>query len=334
MKPAQLPRIGFLGVGWIGRNRLSALLDAKAAEVVAIADPSPEMRAAAHELIPGAALTSSLDELLSIGLDGIVVSTPSALHSAQCIAALRRGVPVFCQKPLARDGQETAAVLNAAREADRLLAVDFSYRHTRACQALKRMIDDGELGTIYAARFVFHNAYGPDKPWYFDRAQSAGGCLVDLGIHLIDLALWLLPEPVRKARGRLYRDGKLLRPPIREVESYASAALELESGGSVELACSWHLHAGCDAVIEGQVYGTRGGARFYNVNGSFYDFAAERMAGTRRDVLVEPPDAWGGRAIIDWAHRLRETNTFDPQANSILTVARLLDEIAQVELTH
>jgi predicted dehydrogenase len=323
------PRIGFLGVGWIGHNRLSALLESECAEVVGIVEPVAEMRERAQGLARHAAVCSSLEELLALRPDGVVISTPSALHASQCVAALKQRVAVFCQKPLARNAAETMEVVSAAQAANRLLAVDFSYRHTRACQAIKSVIDSGELGRIYAARLVFHNAYGPDKPWYLDRAQSGGGCLVDLGIHLVDLALWLLSDPVTRVHGYLYAQGKRLAQPQREVEDYASAVLELQSGATVEIACSWRLHAGCDAVIEGSVYGTQGGARFHNVRGSFYDFSAERMHGTKQELLIEPPDPWGGRAIVAWAARLRESNAFDPQALELVTVARLLDAIVE-----
>jgi predicted dehydrogenase len=322
------PRIGFLGVGWIGRHRLSALLESGCADVTAICEPAPQLRAEAHALAPQAALVDSLDELLALEPDGVVIATPSALHASQCITSLRRGAAVFCQKPLARDARETAQVVSTAQEADRLLAVDFSYRHTRACQAIKALIDAGELGDIYAARFVFHNAYGPDKPWYLDRAQSGGGCLIDLGIHLVDLTTWLLPFPVKEARGRLFAQGKALSPPIDVVEDYATAVLELENGATVDIACSWRAHAGRDAVIEGQLFGTRGGARFQNVNGSFYDFCAERMHGTSCTTLVEPPDAWGGRSIVQWAQRLRESRAFDRSALALVAVADTLDRIA------
>ena len=77
--------------------------------------------------------------------------------------------------------------MDAAREADRLLGVDLSYRHTEAVRRIKALIDDGRLGDIFAADLVFHNAYGPGKPWFFDKNQSGGGCVIDLGVHLVDL---------------------------------------------------------------------------------------------------------------------------------------------------
>ena len=88
------------------------------------------------------------------------------------------------------------------------------------------------------------------------------------------------------------------------------------------------LH-GHDAVIQGELFGTEGGARFHNVNGSFYDFAAEHMRRTGREQLITPPDAWGGRAAAHWARRLMESRAYDEGASEFLTVAQVLDGIVQ-----
>jgi hypothetical protein len=74
-------------------------------------------------------------------------------------------------------------------------------------------------------------------------------------------------------------------------------------------------------------YGTRGGAAIENVNGSFYDFRTERYRGTTREVLTLPPDAWGGRAIVDWTARLGANRGFDPQAEQFVEVADVLDRL-------
>ena len=105
------------------------------------------------------------------------------------------------------------------------------------------------------------------------------------------------------------------------------AAMELETGAAVRLACSWRLQAGCDAMISAAFYGTHGGARLGNVNGSFYDFVAERYRGTARETLATPPDAWGGRAAADWAARLAAGERFDPAAERLVDVSRVLDRI-------
>ncbi|MEE1655317.1 Gfo/Idh/MocA family oxidoreductase [Microvirga sp. CF3062] len=322
------PRIGFLGVGWIGRHRMQAILGTGAVDVAAIADASPEMASEATKLAPDARLVSTLDEILDLGVDGVVIATPSAMHAEQSIRALERGVAVFCQKPLGRTVAEVQAVVDAARNADRLLCVDLSYRFTDGMRRIREIIDSGELGHIYAVDLVFHNAYGPDKPWFYDPALSGGGCVMDLGVHLVDLALWGLNNPgIGSVTGKLFAGGAPLKDIASQVEDYAVATAELETGAVVQLACSWRLQAGCDAVISATFYGTQGGVSLRNVNGSFYDFTAERYRGTSREALTSPPDEWGGRAAADWASRLAAGERFDSAAEQLVDVARVLDRI-------
>lgn len=323
-----LPKLAFLGLGWIGQNRLQALLDEQACEVVAFADPSPEVQARIRELAPQAAVAADLDGLLAQDLDGLVIATPSALHAGQCLQALDRRVAVFCQKPLARTAQETRTILDAARKADRLLGCDLSYRHTEAMRRIRNCIVEGEIGSVYAIDLVFHNAYGPNKGWARDMRLAGGGCAIDLGTHLVDLALWVLGAPqVTNVRSSLYAQGRRLPAGADEVEDYAEAQIDLATGTTVRLACSWEISAGRDAVIEAHFHGSRGGASLRNRNGSFFDFVAERYAGTRTTVLAEPPDAWGGRAVVDWARRLRAGARYEPAIESLLQVATVMDGI-------
>jgi predicted dehydrogenase len=325
--PGSRPRLGFVGVGWIGRNRLEALQRSGVAEAAAIADPVEENAARAYGLAP-CPVFRSLDELLDLELDGVVIATPSALHAGLAMEALERGVAVFCQKPLGRTARETARVVEAARSADRLLGVDFSYRFVAGARLIRELVRAGELGSVYAADLVFHNAYGPDKPWFYNPALSGGGCVIDLGIHLVDLALWTLEQgPVVRVSSRLFAQGEPLGGRSDLVEDYATAELELEGGAVLRLACSWNLSVGCDAVIQASFFGTEGGARLNNVDGSFYDFMAERFRGTTRERLCAPPDDWGGRALIEWAIRLGLGAGFDPAAERLIHVAAALDAI-------
>ena len=324
-----MKRVGFLGVGWIGRHRMQAMLATDAVEAVAIADLSPDMTTEALKLAPDARVVGGLDGLIAAGVDGVVIATPSASHAQQSIAALNAGAAVFCQKPLGRDAAEAAAVVDAARRADRLLCVDFSYRHTAAMQAIAPLVRDGALGELFAIDLTFHNAYGPDKSWFYDRAQSGGGCVMDLGVHLVDLALWALgfPEIDGSVAAQLCAGGQPLSCGSGEVEDYATAQFRLATGVVVRLACSWRLQAGRAAVIEAAFYGTNGGAALRNVEGSFYDFAADRFSGTATEALTSGADEWGGRAAADWARRLAAGERFSRDAEQLVRVARVLDAI-------
>jgi predicted dehydrogenase len=323
---ATRPRLGFLGTGWIGRNRLQALAASGVAEIVALADPAAECLAAAAGDAPSARAAAGLDELLGADLDGIVIATPSALHADQAQAALEAGLAVFCQKPLGRTAAETARVVAAARRADRLLAVDLSYRHTAAAVAVRDAVARGELGPVHAIDLVFHNAYGPDKPWFRDPALAGGGCVIDLGVHLVDLLLWTLDWPaVERVDAHRWLAGAPAGSDV--AEDLSLATLELDGGAVARLACSWFSHEGRDAVIEATFRGRDGAASMRDAGGSFYDFTAELRRGTSARALAEPPDAWGGRAAVDWARRLAAGERFDPGAERLVTVAQVIDRI-------
>ena len=318
--------LGFLGTGWIGRNRMEAMLATGKCIAAAICDPNPQMAADAKALAPLALEVDSLEAMLALDLDGVVIATPSALHAEQCIRALDAGSAVFCQKPLGRSAAEVRAVLEAARAADRLLGVDLSYRHTAAMQAIRDRVRSGDLGQPFAADLVFHNAYGPQSGWFWDSALSGGGCLIDLGVHLVDLLLWMFDFPeVLDARATLLRDG---HPPAPdEVEDYAIGELTLANGVHARIACSWNLDAGADAVIGADFYGTEAGAVMRNENGSFFDFSADLLKGRDRERLASPPDDWGGRAAAEWVRKLASGERFTGSTDGLLETARVLDRL-------
>jgi predicted dehydrogenase len=327
MRPTP-PRLGFLGIGWIGLRRLEALMRLGGAEVAAVCDPARERVARLRAVATGAAVCSSLDEMVDLDLDGIVICTPSALHAEQCLECLSWGLPIFCQKPLARDARETLAVVLEAQNQDCLLDVDLCYRHLAAVEAIMDLAGSGAIGDIYAARLCFHNASGPDRSWFYDPRLSGGGCVLDLGTHLVDLATRVAGSPVASVEGSCFANGRALPPPVVDrAEDFATARLRLESGAVVDLACSWNASLGRDAVIEADFFGTKGGARLRNVGGSFHDFEASHAQGTRSRVLVEPPDDWGPRALASWARRLGEGAGFDCDAWELVQLARVIDAI-------
>lgn len=327
------PRLGFLGTGWIGLHRMQRIAESGVADVIVLCDPSQESLAEAAKAAPGALVTDSYEELLKTVIDGVVIATPSALHAQQALRAFEKGLAVFCQKPLGRNASEVSSIVQAARAANRLLGIDLSYRFTEAMRITREKIRAGEIGTVYACNLVFHNAYGPDKPWFYNRSLSGGGCVIDLGIHMVDLALWTLGFPgIADVTSTLFAKGRPLTNG--DVEDYATATLRLNSDTVVCIACSWNLPAGRDAIISADFYGTQGGLSFHNVNGSFYDFVGEQFHGTSRKILASPPDAWGGRAAVAWAVQLSRNPCFDPEIANVIEVAKVLDTIYAAGARH
>ncbi|HET6398372.1 MAG TPA: Gfo/Idh/MocA family oxidoreductase [Candidatus Thermoplasmatota archaeon] len=318
------PRLGFVGLGWIGRDRLRHAVTAGAATPAAYLEPDPANLAAANALAPAPA-AQDLDDLLDRELDGVVIASPNHLHPEQARAVAERGLPVFCQKPLAHRRQDAERVISAAEGSNVLLAVDWSYRGTQALNALRQALHQGAIGDCYHAELAFHNAYGPDKAWYRDPQKAGGGCLLDLGCHLVDALQWLLPqEDFRVVRAHLYQGGRRLQP--NAIEDHAIVALQGQ-GTTAQVQSSWNVPSGGQADIRIHLFGTKGGLRFTNLGGSFYDFRAEHLTGTTSRSLCEPPDAWGGRQLVSWAHDLRDgRRVFRKDAWQVADNARLLEE--------
>lgn len=325
---SRLPRLGFLGIGWIGRDRLGAIAKSGAAEITALADFDRDTAMAAAAERSGVLVVESLNKLLQLELDGLVIATPTALHAENAVTALGSGLAVLCQKPLGRTKAETERVIDAAQRADRLLAVDMSYRYLRGVTKIKSLIESQAIGEIYALDLSFHNAYGPDKSWYYDPRLAGGGCVIDLGIHLVDMALWMLGSPrIESVSSRLFARGSAVKKPEETLEDYAVARLDFETGATATLSCSWNLPAGRDAVIRASFFGTQGGLAIRNVGGSFYDFCCEQFTGTARTILDQPPDDWGGRAAVGWVQQLRQSRAYDPAIEQAKAVAAAIDRI-------
>jgi predicted dehydrogenase len=327
-RTAQPVRLGFLGLGWIGRKRLDTVAESGLIEVVGLADAASDRATAAAERYPDAVVARDLEALLSCGIDGVVIATPNACHAEQALACLERGIPVFCQKPLATDAAATARVIAAARAADRLLAVDFCYRHVQGMSELRQRLAAGELGQLLSIDLQFHNAYGPDKAWCRDRRLAGGGCVLDLGVHLLDLALWLQSgQQMQLATAHLFERGQRVHARDGAIEDLAIIELRRTDDAVVRLACSWHAHIGGGAAIAMRLLGTNGGAYWRNIDGSFYDFALDLTRGDSAQRLGAPPDDWGGKALLSWAARLQLDSSFDSSVRLIERGATLIDEI-------
>jgi predicted dehydrogenase len=330
---SQLPlRVGFVGLGWIGRKRLDALTSHGDAgfEVAALLDSDSDRLHSAGSAHPEASMVSTIDALLEQDLDAVVIATPNGLHAHQAIACLQRGLAVFCQKPLATTLSDVRRVLAAARAADRLLGIDFCYRHITGMHELRSRVMSGAIGEIVAVDLVFHNAYGPDKSWCKNRALAGGGCLLDLGVHLLDLALWVQGMPTtERVRSRLFAQGQPVQGCGGEMEDLAHAEFIQANGALMRLCCSWYAHIGQPAQIRMQITGTHGGASWCNIDGSFYDFEVNLFRGTDREPLGASRDDWGTRALSAWLRQLQASNRFDEEAENIVRSAALIEEVYQ-----
>ncbi len=320
-------RLGFIGCGWIGRKRLAALAKNPIVQIAALVEPDAAARAAASNITPKAKIYDSYEDLLETQLDGVVVSTPNNLHPEQAERALLRGISVFCQKPIGQSATQTRRVILTAQKMNRLIMTDFCYRTTKGIEQICKLVRAGVLGHLYFVDLTFHNSYGPDKEWYYKAENAGGGCLLDLGIHLIDLALWIAAcSKVSNCSSRLYAKGKALDVSSK-LEDHAIVSADLLNGTHIALNCSWRRCLGSDATIRAVFHGSQGVAIFENVDGSFYDFRANMFQNGECRELAAPPDDWEARVITEWARIIAHDKSFNRRAFEIVSVAEVLDLI-------
>ena len=186
------------------------------------------------------------------GLDAIDICTPNIFHSIIAVDALERGINVLCEKPDAVSVSEAERMKAAAEKSGKTLMVIRNNRFSGKSQFLKKHIEKGKMGEIYAARCGWQRRRGgpPHGSWFSDKAQSGGGPLIDLGVHMIDLTMWLMgnPKPV-SVTGCTYNkfgnDGSAEGPlpegkeSVHDVEDLAMAFIRFDNGACLQVEVSW-----------------------------------------------------------------------------------------------
>ena len=254
-------RIALFGAGWIMDFHARAVLEHPGAELVAAANwrqPSLDALAERHG-IPRT--TTDWAELAADpGVDAVVIATPNALHAPQAIACLDAGKHVLVEKPMARTLAEAQAMNAAARRSQARLMVAHCWRFHDDVRALRARIAAGELGDVVKTRgYGVHAGWGP-KGWFVDRELAGGGALLDMGVHAIDTARFLLgdPQPLRVCASVSTRYGEY------DVDDDGILLIGWDSGASSLVESGWwqpHL-AGLEADTE--IYGTGGYARVWD----------------------------------------------------------------------
>jgi predicted dehydrogenase len=177
-----------------------------------------------------------LEDLFGAGdLDAVIISTPSHLHQPYVLEAIAAGVDVLCERPLALTTRGVQSILDAAQAAGRKVVVANNTRFRSDVQALDRFLRGGELGTLTGFRAGAYHQHGSIGGWRLSRAESGGGALFDLGLSLVDLALWLADYPSpRRVWAHLDRP----RGP-NSVEDAALLTLECANGMACTFDLSW-----------------------------------------------------------------------------------------------
>jgi predicted dehydrogenase len=317
--PARELRVGVVGIGWAGQQHLKAYNELDGVRIVSLAGMEQELREGlqAEYSIPNA-FADWQDMLDYGGLDAVSVAVPTFLHAPIAIAALERGIHVLSEKPIARNAVEGQAMVDAAREAGRVLDVAFNHRRRGDIQALKDVIDDGGLGRPYYAKASWLRRSGIPTlgSWFTNPELAGGGPLADIGVHALDYALHLLGEPKVVAvsaathselgpqgRGGGSRYSAQATSHAFEVEDFASAFLRLEGGGTLLIEAGWATYRETDDLLDFTVYGTDGGAElkvhgapfppvgqlrvFTDKDGESADYVPPVLPGRAHDAVVE-----------------------------------------------
>jgi inositol 2-dehydrogenase len=183
-------RLGLVGVGRMGRLHAENLVRSPAVELVRVVDIAEEIaRTAGHEL--GLEWSTRYDDILRDSeIEGVVIVTPTALHTAMVQQASGAGKHVFCEKPLAFDRERTVEAIEAAAAASVKLQVGFQRRFDPSWAAAAQRIKDGELGDVYLFRSSLRDKRGPSM----DYIGGSGGFFADVTVHDLDTARWMIGE--------------------------------------------------------------------------------------------------------------------------------------------
>ncbi|MCC7494908.1 MAG: Gfo/Idh/MocA family oxidoreductase [Fimbriimonadaceae bacterium] len=274
-------RVGVIGVG-MGRSHAKGYQTHPQAELVCLCDlDEARLRAAGEELGVSTLYTDAAEMFAKAELDAVSVATPNVGHAPLTISALEAGLHVLCEKPMAMRTPQCVAMNEAAAKAGRNLMINFSYRFSDLSRALKAQVDAGAIGDVYFARSVWHRRRGvPRMGGSFTRQESSGGGpLIDLGVHRIDLALWLMgyPDPI-SVTGSAYN---VIAAQLAEragavytVEDLACGLVRFANGATLMVEASWAVNIDEREHMVTLLCGDKGGLTQQSVGGT-YNFVGE-----------------------------------------------------------
>lgn len=274
--------VAVIGVG-IGQFHIEGYLACPNARLVAICDANPMALAQAQQKYSIADGFTDYKELLQReNIDAISIALPNDLHAPVAIDALNAGKHVLCEKPLAVNGTAAQAIVDAAAASGRKLMICFNYRYRPDARWLKALIDEGQMGDLYftKAGWIRNNGIPGLGGWFTTKSRSGGGPLIDLGVHVLDLSMWLRGYPkVKSVSGitfaefgpraqKLFHTSRISSVGANfDVEDMAAALIRFDDDTALQLEVSWasHTKAGRDDYFV-TLYGNEGGSDLYVAN--------------------------------------------------------------------
>jgi len=271
---AQALRAGVIGAGWPGGQHAKGY-QAAGIKIAAVADliPARRKKMMAEFGIP-TEYAGAMELINDSSIDIVSVCLPNHEHAPVTIAALKRGKHVMCEKPPAMNAKEAKQIEAAAKKAGKIVMYSVQRRFGGAEQAARQAIDKGYAGDVYHARAQFTRTRGIPigTGWFTDKSFAGGGALIDIGVHMLDLAWYLIgqPTPTSVFGVTHQRFGSVLPKGLTfNVDDAAMAIIRFEGGRSLELATSWALNQ--PPQQEGTIcrlYGDAGAVDVYTPQGA------------------------------------------------------------------
>jgi predicted dehydrogenase len=304
-------RIGLIGAGNIGNVHLQEFGKLNdLCEIVAITDtylPLAEQRAKEYGI---SAVSATPEELIAReDLDAVIVAVPNHAHASLTILALENGKHVLVEKPMGLDSAAAKEIVRAQKRTGKIVMVAHQMRWEPLTLQVKEQIDRGELGKIYTAKTGWYRRKGIPGwgTWFTQHEQSGGGPLIDIGVHMLDMAFFLMgePKPV-SVYGSTYAEfgprkkgigtwGKPDWNGTYNVEDLATAIIKMDDGTSLTLEVSWAVHMDTDSRPFLHIMGSDGGAVLHGNEGKFL---TERFDKAVDVPLVAPEDDEGARVRL------------------------------------
>jgi len=252
-------RVALVGVGGISQVvRIPALMKMDDVELVALCDIDEGKLGVVAEKYGINNVYFDMQQLIkSEKLDGIFICTPNTFHYPMALIALEQGIPALVEKPLALNYEQASRLVEKAEETKVALVVGMNNRFRDDAIILKDFLEKNELGKPFYVKCGWLRRWGrqPHQVWMNDRLISGGGVMMDMGIQLIDLSLWLIGKPaVKSVRSFVYNifDNN-------DVEDSGLAVIETVDDVVITVEVSWRMHLEKDMNYT-HVFGKQGGA--------------------------------------------------------------------------
>jgi len=300
-------KLAVVGAGGIGKLRARSVAGNPQTQLVAVADvDEAAARAAAGREARG---IGDWKELLGTDVDALILSTPVQFHHEMVVEALRAGKHVLCEKPLSNSLESCLEILEVARASGRTLAVGFNHRYYPAIKFLKQHLDRGSIGRLDLVRvFGGHDGlHNFRADWQYKGAISGGGAMMDVGIHMTDLARYVVGE-ITEVYG--HSAGNVWN--VEQSEDRAVAIFRSATGVPVSYEATWNEWKGYRFYVE--AYGDRGMVRGYYAPMSNLLIQQERPGAPRRKTVKRYPEiavreklrGWTTTALITFQEELRD----------------------------